>query len=349
MIKPAKIKILFLANTPVVGIPASFGGATVLAQEILSYLDRDERIEVQAYPLRRTWKPKWHILDHLLWVFKFPWIARKLDIVSMHATWDYTFTTAPLLWLWAKLMNKKVVYHFFGGNFHEQYEVLPSFLKWVYKNTLLKSDTLFLETKALVTYFSELGVSNVQWLPNARRAAPLKRDDKPFERRFVFISRVIPEKGISEIMEAAGQLPMGYIVDVYGPMDDRYFHENDFHSVRLNYKGVLNPDQVTNILSQYDVLLLPTWFQYEGYPGIVLEALSLGIPVISTYWNAIPEIIEDGFNGKLIHIKNSKELLNAILYFNQENYKNFSKNALNSFEAFDCDVVFQKIVNSYCP
>ena len=342
-----KLRVLFLANVPVSDIAASLGGATVLAQGILDFIIKDSRLCVKAYPLRRTWKPKWHIIDHILWIFRFPFLAAKSDVISIHATWDFTFTTAPLVWLWAKLLNKKVVYHFFGGNFHEQYEALPGFLKWLYRKTLLSSDTVFLETKAQIRYFADKGISNRVWLPNARNPALIKRDEAPFSKRFVFISRVIPEKGIGEILEAAQLLPDDYVIDVYGPIDERYLTEKDFLGTRITYKGVLKPDEVDAALRQYDVLLLPTWFKYEGYPGIVLEALSMGIPVITTYWNSIPEIIEDDINGKLVQIKNPVQLYEAMMYFNEENYKKFSENALNSFDTFDSESVFRKIVNSY--
>ena len=62
---------------------------------------------------------------------------------------------------------------------------------------------------------------------------------------------------------------------------------------------------------------------------------------------SIPEIIEDEYNGKLIEIKNSEELYQAILSFDENNYKIFSENALKSFEQFNCDRVFMKIINAY--
>lgn len=342
-----QIKVFFMANVPVSNVPASFGGATVLAQEMLDFVIADHRFQVKAAPIRNNWRSKWHIFDHILWIFRFPFYTLKSDVVSIHATWDFTFTTAPIVWLWAKLMQKRIVYHFFGGNFHTQYNTLPGFLKWIYKKTLLRSDVVFFETKELIQYFEKEGVHNAQWLPNARKATAFTRVGRPFGKRFVFISRVIPEKGIEEIVEAASKLPDDYIIDVYGPIDSRYLDTSYFENSHVAYRGVLKPDEVHLTLSQYDVLLLPTWFKYEGYPGIVLEALSLGIPTIATRWNAIPEIIEDGKNGVLIPIKNPAKLQEAILIFNKENYKIFQKNALNSFTAFDSDKVFLKLVNSY--
>ena len=109
----------------------------------------------------------------------------------------------------------------------------------------------------------------------------------------------------------------------------------------------MNPSDVIDVLKTYDVLLLPSWFKGEGYPGIIIEALSLGMPVISTDWISIPEIIEDGFNGKLIEIKNSEQLRQAMLDFNEDNFQTYRENALKSFSQFNSDLVFEKVKKSY--
>src|SRR5690554_115784 len=118
MKKPKKIKVFFFANIPVKGIGASYGGATVLVEEIMTYLKLDSKFEIKHFPIRYSWKPKLHLIDHILWIFKFPFMIRKFDIVSFHTTWDFNFTTAPIIWLWARLLKKRTIYHFFGGNFH---------------------------------------------------------------------------------------------------------------------------------------------------------------------------------------------------------------------------------------
>ena len=97
-------------------------------------------------------------------------------------------------------------------------------------------------------------------------------------------------------------------------------------------------------LTQYDVLLLPTTWKTEGYPGIIIEAYSVGIPVVSTKIGGIPEIVEHGYNGILIEPHNTDELLSAIRCFSCENYPKYSHNALISFSNFDSEVVCNSII-----
>jgi len=77
---------------------------------------------------------------------------------------------------------------------------------------------------------------------------------------------------------------IGDIIDVYGPILENI--------EVLNYKGVLFGDEVIKKLQEYDVLVLPTFWETEGYPGIILEAFSLSKPVISTNFRAIPEFVD---------------------------------------------------------
>ena len=82
-------------------------------------------------------------------------------------------------------------------------------------------------------------------------------------------------------------------------------------------------------------------------PGIIIEALSVSMPVIATKWMALPEIITTEHNGILIEIKNTNQLKNAITSFNTENYGEYSNNALDSFKNFDSAIVFNKIIERY--
>ena len=110
---------------------------------------------------------------------------------------------------------------------------------------------------------------------------------------------------------------------------------------------MLRPDEIETTLLNYNGLLLPSYFEGEGYPGIIIESLAIGIPVVATQWKALPEVITDGYNGLLIPIKDSGALAQAMQKFNQNNYPEYCKNALESFEKFNSEVVFSRVIESY--
>lgn len=342
-----KIKILFFANIPLPNEERSIGGATVLAKNILDFITLDSRVTITHQQIRNFWRNKLQLIDYFFWIFRFPFVARKYDVISFHGTKDFHFTIAPFLWLWSKALKKRTIYHFFGGNFMDQYEAMPKAFQFILKKTVLKSDTVFFETLQLMSFFEKRDIQNAEWLPNARKPIHIKNIETIFEKKFVFISRVIPQKGISEIVKAAAMLPEDYFVDIYGPIDDRHYENSVFENSSVSYKGMLLPEEIETTLSKYNVLLLPSYFEGEGYPGIIIESLAMGIPVITTDWKALPEIITDGYNGFLIPIKNSEELARAMKHFNQNNYSEYCKNALESFEKFNSEVVFNRIIESY--
>ena len=341
-----KVNILFFANIPVINEKKSIGGATVLANKLLLFLKKENDFNIVHRQIRNNWRPKFQFFEYFLLLFKFPFYLKNIDVVSIHATKDVHFTIAPILVIWCKVFNKKITYHFFGGNFDIQYKKSPKFIKYILNKTILNVDTLFFETKHLINYFKKIGNTNYIWLPNARKANP-KSKSKKYAKRFVFISRIIPQKGIDIIIKAANQLPEDYIIDIYGPITKSHYTKQFFETNKVNYKGQLNPDQVISTLSKYDILLLPTYFEGEGYPGIIIEGLSLAKPIITTNWMAIPEIITHDYNGQLIKIKNSNALKKAILSYNETNYQQFSANALKSFENFNIENVFKKITDTY--
>ena len=74
------------------------------------------------------------------------------------------------------------------------------------------------------------------------------------------------------------------------------------------------PDKALPRLYQAaDIFAFSTF--YENLPFAVLEALSTGLPVVTTKVGGIPEMIEDGKNGFLVEPFNSKELADRILYY----------------------------------
>lgn len=341
-----KTKVLIFGNTPTKSDKRSLGGATVLTQEIISFLKKEVSLQITHNQIRHLWKPKHQIIDFVIWLLKFPFIIVKYDVISIHATKDMHFLFSPLLCLWLRLFKKKYTYHVFAGNFHKQYASKNLLIKKIVDFTILKANQLFFETKEMVSYFEEKTNGNGIWLPNSREKKDiiLKRS---FERKFVFISRILPCKGVEDILKASHDLPEDYTIDFYGPINNDYYTNSYFEKTKINYCGILAPEEVAKTIAKYNVMLLPTYCYGEGYPGTIIESLSVGVPIISTHFNAIPEIIEHEKNGILIPIKNSNALKTAILSFNEQNYNAFVIAASESFKSFNSEHVFNKFITSF--
>lgn len=341
-----KTKIFFFANFQTKD-KRSIGGASVLAKRIFDFVSKNPKLYVQHFQIRHFWRPKFQIIDYLFWFIKFPFVIYKFDVVSFHVTRDFHFTAGHILWLWARLLGKKTLYHLFGGGFHRQYERMPKILRYITEKTILKSDYFVVETLEMKNYFEQKGYRNILWLPNSRQPVANIDLNRSFAKKIAFFSRIVPDKGIPELIQTAKRLPSDYKLDVFGPIDAIYYKSNPFNKTKVNYMGIVHPDEVIERLMEYDILLLPTYIPREGYPGIIIEALSAGIPVIATDCCVMSEMITDGYNGFLVPIRDANALTQAILHFNIYNYPTYRKNTLNSFQKFNSNIVFKKIVNAY--
>lgn len=337
-----KSKILVIGSSPHKGVSKTYGGTTVLMQNFLNFLDINQFKEFKFIQSNKFNFKGAQFFNTIYLLSKTIVILPFCSKVMFNAASNGAFIIAPLIFFYSKLFGKKFIFRMFGGNLIDLIKSKPRFLVYLFFKSVIKSDLIFVETKILVSYLSNYN-SNVFWFPNVREKSEIKKNKKEYSKKFVFISHVKKSKGVIEIIEAFKELDNTFLVDLYGPLKDNVLEDIKLPP-NVDYKGVLRPDEVTVKLNEYDVLLLPTYHEGEGYPGIILEAFSLGIPVISTIWKSIPEIVNNDL-GILINPKNIPELKDAILYFDSENYLKFSLCAEKHFQQFDSSFVNQNIIN----
>ena len=102
-------------------------------------------------------------------------------------------------------------------------------------------------------------------------------------------------------------------MDFYGQKKDNYYDANLANVEMFTYKGVLQPNEVISTLQKYDALIFPTHYEGEGCPGILVEALSAGLPIIASDWKFNSEFVQDGVNGFLCDTFDAEAYVKAIL------------------------------------
>jgi len=130
-------------------------------------------------------------------------------------------------------------------------------------------------------------------------------------------------KGVDILFNLANRLKSLNIenisLDIYGPIFTEYLQEFEekinSHDL-VFYKGVLQPNEIHSVLREYDLMLFPTKYYTEGFPGSILDAYISGIPVIATSWRYAEEFIEHDvcgiitkFDDECDFIKTTLELL----------------------------------------
>ena len=285
------------------------GGTTVLFEQLCGALDSQSDIHVSVINSAASGIGR-SPLSVMRFLFRVLMQSRHHDVTVLHASSTSMIPiVGGVLRLSALIFGTRWGFRSFGGRFPVYWREQSAMARTILKLSLLKADQLFFETRESVEFVSQLTDSPVDWFPNSRVLEKTPELRSGPAQRFVFVSHVKPSKGVRILFEAVKGLS-GIEVDVYGPLSEG-LSASEFENSIVNYKGELASEDVPGVLAGSDVLLLPTFYSGEGYPGIILEAYAAGLPVITTNWRCIPEIADDSC-AMLVEPKNAEQLRDAM-------------------------------------
>ena len=162
-----------------------------------------------------------------------------------------------------------------------------------------------------------------------------------------YVGGLIPIKGVEYFVGAAKKCPDRIEFRAYGEGPLRMKLEK-LAEGRVIFKGFFK-----TIIDEYyhdvDIIVLPTILK-EALPLVVVDAKSVGLPVVVTKPGGQAEIVREGIDGYLVSMKSSEEIANAIMKIaeNLELYNNLSKASFDSSSIFSYELYKEKIVNTFC-
>lgn len=185
---------------------------------------------------------------------------------------------------------------------------------------------------------------------------------------FVFVGRLVRDKGINELISAFKALQN---TETPATTSQLTTHNSQTSNLKLLLVGPLEQDldplsqdildeieTNPNIISvgfQKDVrpffaisnaLVFPSY--REGFPNVVLQALSMGIPALVSDINGCNEIVQHRGNGLIYPPKNEKELLKAmILILNAEVHKKLQSQARSSIMIYRQELIWELLKERY--
>ena len=260
---------------------------------------------------------------------KHPWcLAQILNALLFHPKAKFIISASGasrylINFVYKTRLKRDVYFWAVGGD-------LPSAVRKGKYNVDALNNLVYLPVQghSMVKELNELGVKNAVYVPNSKPITyhpNLTPHPQNAPYRFIFLSRIHPEKGIKKILQASDMLDtMGfkdrYFVDFYGKKDPDYSAEFDSivnQKPYLNYKGYLDltTDDGYGVMSSYDVMLFPTYWHGEGFPGVVLDANIAGLPIIATDWNLNKEVIDEDKTGVIIPVNDAAALADAMRRF----------------------------------
>lgn len=169
---------------------------------------------------------------------------------------------------------------------------------------------IFPKTKSSVVNGSGVNTNYFRPLPKPQSEAPFT---------FLFIGRLLYDKGIQEFVEAAAYLrewgisvSCQVVGDLGSANPDAVPKSRFLHWIKQGYIEYCGAaEDVRPFLKSCDVLVLPSY--REGMPRAILEALAMGKPIITTDVAGCREAICDK-TGMLVPVKNSQALAEAMAY-----------------------------------
>ncbi len=137
------------------------------------------------------------------------------------------------------------------------------------------------------------------------------------QRRLVWVGRICEEKGVPVLIDAAERLArQGILFDLVlvgdGPLRATIEEQIEARGLRsrVSITGWADTDEVRKQILAARAVVMPSFA--EGLPVVLMEALALCRPVVSTYVAGIPELVEPGVNGWLVPPGSVDRLADAI-------------------------------------
>ena len=173
--------------------------------------------------------------------------------------------------------------------------------------------------------------------------------------RIICVGRVVPQKNIPLFIEAISKVVNnGYRihVDWYGrDLKDTYsvvsHNAVNKHNLEKNFVFHLPSIRIQDEYRKYDVFCLPSL--YEGFPNVLCEAMSSGLPVLCSRVCDNPNIVREGENGFMFDPQNIDDMANTIIKFTQLDTMTKKKMGQHSREIatslFSSDVFISKYMD----
>lgn len=183
--------------------------------------------------------------------------------------------------------------------------------------------------------------SRVIHVGNSIVCHPWKERPLPGEPiRLLYAGRLSAVKNVGPIIEAAAGWEKDCTLDILGDGEEREMLEKKAHgSERIRFRGAVTPDEVQKVMGEADMLVMNSTF--EGIPMIILEAVSTGLPVVTTDVGGIKEVLTYGLDSEVTDgsVQDIRDAMERVL----SDYARHSRAAWEKSLQFDYGKVNRKV------
>jgi glycosyltransferase involved in cell wall biosynthesis len=266
------------------------------------------------------------ILGQLGLILRFGYTLLRLrpDVLHLTTSYDLGWVRDNMFLRWAQFLGVATILNIRGGDFERFYRGLSSRRQKRALETLARCTALIPITEETAEFLRSLGLPRVRIIPNCieldsisprRTAVPVLGS----RWRWLFVGWVTPSKGIEELLDALRAIPDAELT-IIGPVVEglntdmaamiRRALSDPLLRGRVIHVPGLPISEIANAYPAHDLFVFPT--HREGFPNVLLEAMSAAIPIVSTRVGAIPEMARDDQEALLVAPRDSSALIHAI-------------------------------------
>lgn len=295
----------------------------------LDTADRRGLANIGKFDVRNLWLAAVHAVRYL-WIL----LRRrpKIVYVPIAQAWLPFLRDCAFL-IPAKLTRRKVIVHLHGGYFGVFFNRTSRLMRSIIRFSLEDTQcAIVLGKKVEHAFAGILPDDRIAIVPNGIPdpfegiALGKNRDEKP---TILFLSTLMASKGTLDLLRSLhmvaatnGATSSIFAGEWFSKEDSRLAAQlvNTLpdHS-KPEFVGAIGPTQKYQLLDKSAIFAFPTSYSFEGHPYVILEAMAAGLPIISTRWACIPEMVEDGVNGFLVEPGDTEHLAKRILMLLKDN------------------------------
>lgn len=333
--------------------PKVKGGITSVINLILKKDWTKENIDMHFIPTFNGGNFLYKIIYFIIHFFLITSFLKtnKNASIYMHISYKGSFIRAYLIEKYCFKKHINVIVHLHGSQFDKWYYKSGPRLKRKINSFLVESNNIIvlgnkwekiiqsIEPKAKTTI-----IENAVFIPAQKVAWNGTLN-------ILFMGVLIKRKGIFDLVDVLDKLNQDsnlkytLLIAGSGPEEKELkhvFNEKKLHNVQ--FLGWIKEEEKEAIYRKAQMMVLPSY--NEGMPMALLEAMSYGLPIVSTDVGDISSLICNGKNGFLVKPGDAYGMVNGIkfIFNNPNNWEQMSKNsrtmALNQFSS---DIFYKKI------
>jgi glycosyltransferase involved in cell wall biosynthesis len=274
--------------------------------------------------------------------FSFIKLKHKIDYVLIDTYSTSSFVYAYCISQLARLFKIKYIPILHGGNLPERLKNNPKICSQVFNHSY-KNVT---PSNYLNHQFSLRGIETLL-IPNS-----IETENYIFKERNIHYPNILFVRALAEIYNPKmAVLVLSELKNTYPKAKLCFVGPDKDGSLEIvkkyaSEKGVINAIEFTGVLTknewhkkseEFDIFINTT--NIDNTPVSVIEAMALGLPIVSTNVGGLPYLIDNGVDGLLVEKGNASQMVVAIKGILEGNHANIAKNARKKAEQFKWEIV----------